>query len=188
MTKQTTTFPTVADQDLRYAILVRAPSIALAPFVRGDWVLMAIVDGAPAASHRYNQVTSYLKDMEGGCIVLHFPRNNIGEVRVAGVFRAENIPPLADVIKATKSTQQIFWQRVGLTVTRASGEMHKPYHKSMSTKTNTTLWRLTKAIVVSGMVASLVPIGMAVAAVYGEISGRVAAQQTEVRVADVVRR
>lgn len=188
MTKNTTSFPTVADQDLRYAILVRAPSVGLAPFVRGDWVMMGIVDGAPAASHRFNQVKSYLNDLEGGCIVLHFPRTNIGEVRVAGVFRADKIPALADVIKATKSTQQIFWQRVGLSVTRASGEMAKPYHKTASRKTSPALWRLARVLVVSGMMAALVPIGIAVADVYREISERVTAQQSEVRVAGNVSR
>lgn len=165
-------------QDMRFAVIVRAPALRLRPFDTGNWVLTGVFTGMDVAKYRFKQVQGYLPQVNGQCVIYSFPGDNIGEVRLAANFNVElkDIPRVAEVVNPGTSTQDLFWNRVNKLDAGVSGAV-----KKRPTKQNAPLSRKGAMVLLALMVSGLiVPVGMAAVGVAGDVSARMKVSQTKV--------
>lgn len=163
--------------DMRYAVIVQAPQLALRPLERGDWVLMAVCKGKEAVSYRFDQVQKFLPPYDGKCVIYSFPAENIGEVRLAGRYNTVDYPKLEEVMRTSKDLQDVFWNRVGATVNRAEGVMKKPGSASRPPYRGISRKAALVLLTVLGF-SLLVPVGMAAAGIAKNVTTRMAVAES----------
>lgn len=98
-----------------YAIAVRCKRLDIPDMtIRGKWMIMFFGGDFVETEMRYKHAQNYLRPLAGEMVVFKIDANDIGQVRVIGLFGCRKAPPLNDVLRADESIRKGFWRRVGI--------------------------------------------------------------------------
>ena len=102
----------MADSNLHYLFVVRAPGIGLNMLRSGAWAIMANDADLAQFDDRKTPATQALAQFRGQIVVFQISLDNPEETRVAWAVNTEKIPDLSLALTPTPEQRDIFWAYV----------------------------------------------------------------------------